>query len=433
MSSPDYLPKDAILPENQNFCCLSLFMNDDKKTIKCLKVSGAFKDIEDAKEQIQLLKEQRGHYNFVAEIGAWNAFDPLPNENDLNDELNAMMHRYLINVHRNNLDFEKRKYGMLAKNIEENGQVKINELEQEEKNLVELDNEIKVLQENVLVDDEEYTKTVESKTKAKEEKLEYIEKLKVQIKNFETKKDENLLKEKEFSDKINNIKVEPLVINKRPDASENQNKPITFDGVVKRKNDKIENQNWYCVSFLVEENKTLVGLKISGCFNTNEEADNHSRALRDINDNYSILLGELYKWQPFNPSPDSVEAGESEYANPQLNDTMKSKRENEKKAQLYHEFRKNDMIRKNLEDSLNDKQTEKEEIMKKLENISNDEIKKSVANEISTLDEQIKKLESKKQEYVEKETELSEKIGLYELQRKMDEMKMKGMGGSLEV
>jgi predicted nuclease with TOPRIM domain len=72
--------------------------------------------------------------------------------------------------------------------------------------------------------------------------------------------------------------------------------------------------------------------------------------------------------------------------------------------------------------------------MKKLENISNDEIKKSVANEISTLDEQIKKLESKKQEYVEKETELSEKIGLYELQKQMDEMKMKGMGGgSLEV
>lgn len=432
MSSPDYLPKDAILPENQNFCCLSLFMNDDKKSIKCLKVSGAFKDLEDAKEQIQLLKEP-GHYNFAAEIGAWNAFDPLPNENNLNDELNAMMHRYLINVHKNNLDFEKRKYGMLAKNIEENGQVKMNELEQEEKNLVELDNEIKVLQENVLLDNEEYTKSVESKNKSREEKVEYIEKLKVQIKNFETKKDENLLKEKEFADKIANIKVESLVINKRSDASETQNKPITFDGVVKRKNDKIENQNWYCVSFLVEDNKTLVGLKISGCFNTNEEADSHSRALRDINDSTSILVGELYKWQPFNPSADSVEAGESEYANPQLNETMKSKKENEKKAQLYHEFRKNDMIRKNLEDSLNDKQTEKEEIMKKLENTPNEETRKSVANEILTLEEQIKKLESKKQEYLEKETELSEKIGVYELQRKMEEMKMKGLGGSLEV
>jgi len=433
MPTIDYLPKDAILPENQNFCCLSLLMNDDNKTIKCLKVSGAFKDIEDAKEQVQLLKENRGHYNFVAEIGAWNAFDPLPNANDLNDELNVMMHKYLINIHKNNLDFEKRKFGMIARNIEENKQVKIDELEQENKKLVELDSEIKNLQENVLQDNEEYNKLVESNNKLREQKVEYIEKLQVQIKNFQTKKEENLLKEKEFNEKLANIKVEELVINKRPDPSENQNKPISFDGVVKRKNEKIENQNWYCVSFLTEENKTLVGIKISGCFNTNEEADNHSRAVRDINDSTSILVGELYRWQPFNPSPDSAEAGESEYANPQLNETMKSKKENEKKAQLYHEFRKNDMIRKNLEDSLNDKVTEKEEISKKLETISNDDTRKSVVNDILLLDQQIKKLEEKKQEYTDKEAEISEKIGLYELQRKMEEMKFKGGSNSLEL
>ena len=431
MSSPDYLPKDAILPENQNFCCLSLFMNDDMKTIKYLKVSGAFKNIEDAKEQIQLLKENRGHYNFVAEMGAWNAFDPVPNSNDLNDELNAMMHRYLVNVHRNNLEFEKRKYNMIAKNIEENAQVKTSELEQENKNLVELDNEIKTLQENVL-DNEEYTKSVETKNKLREEKVEYIEKLKLQIKNFDTKKEENLAKEKEITDKLANIKYEDLVINKRVDASENQNKPIPFDGVVKRQKEKIENQNWYCVSFLTEENKSLAGVKISGCFNTNEQADNHSRSLRDINDSISILVGELYKWQPFNPSPDSVEAGESEYANPQLNETMKNKKENEKKAQLYHEFRKNDMIRKNLEDSLTDKVSEKEEIAKKLEGISNEQTRLSVSNELLILEEQIQKLENKKKEYLDKEAELSEKIGLYELQKQMEQMKFKG-GKSLEL
>jgi hypothetical protein len=432
MPTVDYLPKDAVLPENQHFCCLSLLMNDDNKTIKCLKVSGAFKDIEDAKEQVQLLKENRGNYNFVAEVGAWNAFDPLPNPNDLNDELNAMMHRHLVNLHKNNLDFEKRKFGMIAKNIEENAQIKINELEQENKNLVELDNEIKYLQENPLVDNEEYTNLVESKNTLREQKLEYIEKLKVQIKNFETKKEENLLKEKEFTEKLASIKVEDLVINTRPDATENQNKPIPFDGVVKRKNEKIENQNWYCVSFLTEEEKTLVGIKISGCFNTPDEADNHSRSLRDINDSTAILVGELYKWQPFNPSPDSQEAGESEYANPQLNETMKNKKENEKKAQLYHEFRKNDMIRKNLEDSLTYKVAEKEEITKKLETIINEETRKTYANEILTLEQQINKLESKKKEYIEKEAEISEKIGLYELQRKMEEMKFRG-GKSLEV
>ena len=417
MPTVDYLPKDVILPENQNFCCLSLLMNDDNKTIKCLKVSGAFKDLEDAKEQIQLLKENRGHYNFAAEMGAWNAFDPLPNENDLNDELNSMMHKYLINVHRNNLDFEKRKFGMIAKNIDENTQVKIKELTEENKKLAELDES-------------------EENQQLRKEKMEYIETVKTQIKNLEIKRDENLEKEKEYINKLDNIKVEDIVINKRVDASENQNKPVPFDGVVKRKNEKIENQNWYCVSFLTEENKTLVGVKISGCFNSNEEADNHSRSLRDINDSVSILVGELYKWQPFNPSPDSIEAGESEYANPQLNDTMKSKKENEKKAQLYHEFRKNDMIRKNLEDSLTEKASEVEEITKQLKLNNNDATKKSMVDELATIEQQIQKLESKRQEYVAKEAEISEKIGLYELQRKMEEMKFKGNkggDGSLEI
>jgi len=420
MPTVDYLPKDAILPENQNFCCLSLLMNDDNKTIKCLKVSGAFKDIEDAKEQIQLLKENRGHYNFAAEVGAWNAFDPLPNENDLNDELNAMMHKYLVNVHKNNLDFEKRKFSMIAKNIDENAQIKLNELEQENKKLLELSK----------LDDSDENE------KLKKQKVDYIETLKVQIKNLETKRDDNLQKETEIISKLNNIKIEDLVINKRVDAYENQNKPVPFDGIVKRKDEKIENQNWYCVSFLTEENKTLVGLKISGCFNSNEEADNHSRALRDINDSVSILVGELYRWQPFNPSPDSLEAGESEYANPQLNETMKSKKENEKKAQLYHEFRKNDMIRKNLEDSLTEKASEMEEITKQLKANNNDAMKKNMVDEIATIEQQIKKLEDKRQEYVAKEAEISEKIGLYELQRKMEEAKFKGNkggDGSLEI
>ena len=409
MTSIDYLPKDAIIPENQNFCCLSLWMTEDKKTIKFMKVSGAFKNIEDATEQVQILKEP-GHYNFVAEMGAWNAFDPLPNNNNLNDELNLMMHRYLINIHRKNLDFEKRKYGMISKNIEENRQIKIDELKTEEEELIKLEENGKNL--------DDTNKDEHEISKNKKEK--YINNLKELITNFTKKLDENLLKEKEFDEKLQNIKIDEVpTLNNSKDIVDNQNKPIPFDGVVKRKDEKIENQNWYCVSFLVEENKTLIGIKINGCFSNFEEADIHSRSLRDINDSVSILVGELYKWQPFNPPPDSQEAGESEYANSELNETIKSKKENEKKAQLYHEFRKNDMIRKNLEETLNSKVTEKDEMSKNISSIKNDEMKKFAEKEILTLEEQIKKLEAKKLEYTDKEKEISEKIGLYELQNKM--------------
>ena len=407
MSAVDYIPKDAILPENQNFCCLSLWMDDDKKTIKYVKVSGGFKNLDDAKEQVQLLKEP-GHYNFVAEMGAWNAFDPLPNNKDLNDELNLMMHRYLVGVHKNNLEFDKRKYEMMTTNVSENCEIKQKELVDEIKKLAELE-------------EQESTEEIES---LKTSKTEYIAKIRVQIEKLNIKKEECLEKEKEVKEKLNNIKIDESPVKQISGSVQNQNIPMKFDGVVKRKDEKIENQNWYCISFLVEDNMSLVGVKINGCFDTAENAENHSRALRDINDSCSILIGELYKWQPFNPSPDSAEAGDSEYANPQLNETMKNKRDNEKKAQLYHEFRKNDMVRKNLEESLNDKMSEKAEMNKKLENVKSKEIKESLESEVLTLEEQIKKLEEKKTEFTNKEAELVEKIGLHELRKQMEEKNM---------
>ena len=408
MSVVDYIPKDAILPENQNFCCLSLWMDDDKKTIKYVKVSGGFKNFDDAKEQVQLLKEP-GHYNFVAEMGAWNAFDPSPNNKDLNDELNLMMHRYLVNVHKNNLEFEKRKYEMMTTNVSENCEIKQKELVDEIKKLADLEQE-------------ESTEEIEN---LKTSKTEYIAKIRAQIEKLNKKKEECLENEQGVIEKLNNIKIDESPVKQSSENVQNQNIPMKFDGVVKRKNEKIENQNWYCISFLVEDNMSLVGVKVNGCFDTVENAESHSRALRDINDSCSILIGELYKWQPFNPAPDSIEAGDSEYANPQLNETMKNKRDNEKKAQLYHEFRKNDMIRKNLEESLNEKVSEKDEMNKKLENVKNKEMRESLESEVLTLEEQIKKLEEKKTEFTNKETELVEKIGLYELKKQMEEKNMK--------
>ena len=71
MPDVDYLTKDSILPENQNYCVMSLFMSEDKKTIKYIRVSCSFKTVELAQEQTQLLKEP-GHYNFVAETKTYS-------------------------------------------------------------------------------------------------------------------------------------------------------------------------------------------------------------------------------------------------------------------------------------------------------------------------------------------------------------------------
>jgi len=397
MPEVDYLTKDPIVPTNQNYCCMSLFMNDDKKTIKLIRVSGAFKTIEEAQEQVVLLGNNRGHFNFCAEVGAWNAFDPLPNKNDLNDQLNKMMENYLINIQKKNYEFEKRKHNLISTNIKENRAIKEEELNKLLEEIKDLDSQKQIM-----------------------EKTKVIEKIKETLKGFDEKIKENEEKEKLFDEKLKNIK---LVIddNKTEEITNTSeyNKPIIYEGTVKRQTEQIDKQNWYCVSFLVEENKTLVGVKVSGCFDKEDDANNHSKALRDINDSFNVLVGELYKWQPFNPEPDSVEAGESEYADNKLNDTMKKKKENEQKAQMFHEYRKYELINKNLQDSLNNKIAEKEDISKTMLNISNNETKLSVQKKLTELEQQIEKLENKKKEITEKESELSEKIGLNELQKKL--------------
>lgn len=385
MPEVDYLLKDPIIPDNQNFCCMSLWLSDDKKTIKYIRVSGSFRTIEEAQEQVALLGDNKGHFNFCAEVGAWNAFDPLPNRGNLNDQLNLMMKKYLMESQKKNLEFEKRKYSMIVKNIRENRSIKEEVLN-------------KLIEEN-------------NEKNAKE-----IESMQESLKSFDEKIKENEEKERTYDEKIKN-----MVIILPPENTdlpvEDQNKPIIFEGTIKRTSEKIHNQDWYCVSFLTEENKSLVGIKISGCFESENSANDHSKAIRDINNNFSILVGELYKWSPFNPDPDSLEAGESEYANEKLNETMKGKKENEKKAQMFHEYRKYELINKNLEDSLSNKSIEKDELKKKLED-SNNENKLSYQEKLLELENQIQKLESKKKEISEKEAELAEKVGINELQNR---------------
>jgi hypothetical protein len=376
MPEVDYLTNDSILPENQKYCVMSLFMDDDKKTIKYIRVSGAFLTVEQAQEQTQLLKEP-GHYNFVAEMGTWNAFDPLPNRGDLNEQLNFMMKRYLMNMHKKNYEYEQRKYEMVIKNMLDNIKVKKDELK-----------------EYVSNNDEKMISRINEQIKSLEEKMkEYEEKL-VSVNN-----------------KIKNVVIDSKYESVESSDNFNQNMAVKFEGSVKRADEKVNGQNWYCVSFLTENSKSLVGIKISGCFDTEENANSHSLALRDINDSFNVHVGELYKWQPFNPDPDSVEAGESEYANPQLNDTIKKKKENEQKAKLYHEYRKNEMIKKNIEDLLENKKKEHSENANKISNSQNEESRKNMEYSQSSIDEQIKKLEEKLKEYTQKTVEYAEKVG----------------------
>ena len=77
---------------------------------------------------------------------------------------------------------------------------------------------------------------------------------------------------------------------------------------------------------------------------------------------------------------------------------MKKKKENEQKAKLYNEYRKNEDIKKDIEDLLDNKKKELTEATE-------------ISSNIINVDEQIKNLEDKLKEYNLKTEEYLQQIG----------------------
>lgn len=159
-------------------------------------------------------------------------------------------------------------------------------------------------------------------------------------------------------------------------------------------------QNYVCLSFLTDkENKTtLSGIKIRGVFGTYEEACEHAKKVQSIDSYFNVFVGELGKWLPFDPNPDSEAVKDSEYANAQLNQMMKAYLENQEKAKVYHEQRKTEMVRKNVLENLTARQDNLVEAQKKLKKAKNADEKKTLEHDVVSIEDQIKKMEEKKKE-----------------------------------
>lgn len=155
----------------------------------------------------------------------------------------------------------------------------------------------------------------------------------------------------------------------------------------------IANQQFTCLSFLTDvKNKSkIVGVKSRGNFNTYENACEYAKKLQQMDPYFNVFVGNVGKWLPFDPAPDSDKIENQEYANKQLNSIMKGHKENQEKAKFFHEKRKNDMIAKNMQENLNKKNNTQEESAddKITQNDSQNDILKQ-------LNDKIKQLESKK-------------------------------------
>jgi hypothetical protein len=185
----------------------------------------------------------------------------------------------------------------------------------------------------------------------------------------------------------------------------------------------INNQRYVCLSFLKpsnidEENRdknlTVSGVKVGGSYETYEDAKKRAEFLQKHNKYHNIYIGEVGKWCPFEDNPDK--AKDCEYMNKDLNKLMKTYLEQQEKAKEYHETRKQDMVKKAVESSDNQKKLNKINENKE-ENESGNKKKNKLDKIQKKLETEKKDLEYDKNEVTaninkirELEEELAEKI-----------------------
>lgn len=178
-------------------------------------------------------------------------------------------------------------------------------------------------------------------------------------------------------------------------------------------------QKFVCVSFLSDSEKklTLSGIKIRGVFSTYEAACSHAKKVQSIDPYFNVFVGDMGKWLPFDPNPDSEAVKESEYQNDQLNNIMKSYLENQEKSKIFHDQRKSELMRQGIIDNLTNKQSLMNETKEKLSKAKNNNKTEEVVgleNKIKSIEEQIKEFENKKEELDKEIKILSDQVGVFD-------------------
>jgi hypothetical protein len=175
----------------------------------------------------------------------------------------------------------------------------------------------------------------------------------------------------------------------------------------------IENNNDYLPDeekeeYAVENN--IFAFKFRGAFRTYDEAAAHAKKLQSVDEYHNVYVAESGKWCPFMLDDDDKLVESSEYANEELNSMMKKYMENQEKAKIFHEYRKNDLIKKNIEENLSLKKTNHDEANQLLTNTTDKEERKKIKSSLNAIQEQIEKLENKKKDLEDLEIIYKQKL-----------------------
>jgi len=142
---------------------------------------------------------------------------------------------------------------------------------------------------------------------------------------------------------------------------------VTMDKHIKRidylkEDEPVYGQKWICVSFLSPEgisNCKLRGFKFRGAYDSREDADKRASELQSVDPDFHVFVGEVGKWLPWDPDPNSIE--DQQYKEEELQKLMKKYKENREQVKQMESERKEQM----LKESLGGPKTEKERKIKR--------------------------------------------------------------------
>ena len=99
------------------------------------------------------------------------------------------------------------------------------------------------------------------------------------------------------------------------------------------------------------------GVKIRGTYESYQEAELRAKVLQKLNNAHNVFVGQVGYWLPWDPSADSI--ADQEYSEAELNELMKSYKENQEKRDLHYKEQVNDRkksveesVKESIEDSL---------------------------------------------------------------------------------
>lgn len=184
---------------------------------------------------------------------------------------------------------------------------------------------------------------------------------------------------------------------------------------------EVPGQKWVCLSFLQpskEDQSTLTGIKVRGVFDDYDDACARAKQLQEMDPAFGVFVGEVGKWLPFDPDPDSKYVKSSEYANDELNNIMKNYLVNQEKAKVFHEKRKNEMSRKNLEGNKEKLEQQLKDTKSKY-NKTKGAMRTTLEKRMETMAKRIKEMEEKAKELKTQEDKCMEEL------KSIDEVKGK--------